>query len=88
MSAFTSMWSDVVRDPGAGQETSVFVCSNDDGAKAAISRLAAEMGFDPINGGKLDTALYAEVLGALVVRLALDSGYGKNITFQAFQAKP
>lgn len=49
-------------------------------------RLAAELGFEPINAGKLSIALYAEVLGMFAVRLALDSGYGRAISFRAFQA--
>lgn len=86
VNAFTSVWSNVVRDPGKLEKTSVFVCSDDDEAKATIVELVNEAGFDPINGGKLAMALYAEVMGMFAVRLATDSGYGRTITFRAFQA--
>jgi 8-hydroxy-5-deazaflavin:NADPH oxidoreductase len=86
VNAFTSVWSSVVRDPGSGEKTSVFVCSDDDTAKDTISRLVEEAGFEPIDGGKLSVALYAEVLGMFAVRLALDSGYGQRISFRAFKA--
>jgi 8-hydroxy-5-deazaflavin:NADPH oxidoreductase len=86
VNAFTSIWSNVVRNPGNGAKTSAFVCSDHEKAKAVIMRLAAELGFEPINGGKLSIALYTEVLGMLAVRLALDSGYGRTISFRAFQA--
>jgi predicted dinucleotide-binding enzyme len=59
-----------------------------DDAKAAVSGIAREAGFEPINGGKLAVALYAEALGMFVVRLALVSGYGKIITFRAFNTVP
>jgi 8-hydroxy-5-deazaflavin:NADPH oxidoreductase len=88
VNAFTSIWSTVVRNPGKGEKTSVFVCSDNDHAKAVVCEIAREAGFEPINGGKLAMALYTEALGMFAVRLALDSGYGKTITFRAFKAAP
>ncbi len=85
--AFTSVWSTVVRDPGTAGKTSVFVCSDDENAKSIIMSLAEELGFESINGGALNVALYAEMLGVFAVRLARDSGYGQTISFRAFQAK-
>jgi 8-hydroxy-5-deazaflavin:NADPH oxidoreductase len=86
VNAFTSIWSDVVREPGNAGKTSAFVCSDDDDAKAIVMKLADELGFEPINGGKLSVSLYAEALGVFAVRLALDSGYGRTISFRAFKA--
>ena len=86
VNAFTSIWSTVVRNPGSGERTSVFVCSDHDDAKAAVFEIAKAVGFEAINGGKLAMAIYAEALGMFAVRLALDSGYGKTITFRAFNA--
>jgi predicted dinucleotide-binding enzyme len=88
VNAFTSVWSTVVRNPGTGEKTSVFVCSDHDDAKAVVFEIAQDAGFEPINGGKLAIALYTEALGMFAVRLALDSGYGKTITFRAFNAVP
>jgi predicted dinucleotide-binding enzyme len=86
VSAFTSIWSNVIREPGTSGKTSVFVSSDDDNAKEVVSRLATELGFEPINGGALSMALYAEVMGMFAVRLAMDSGYGRTISFHAFNA--
>lgn len=86
VSAFTSMWSDVVRKPGTEGHVSAFVASNHEDAKAVISALAKELGFNAINGGLLSNALYAEAMGMFAVRLALDSGYGRTISFGAFNA--
>jgi predicted dinucleotide-binding enzyme len=88
VNAFSSIWSNVVRNPGSVDTTSVFVCSDHEDAKATVSAIAKEAGFEPINGGKLAMALYAEALGMFAVRLALDSGYGKTISFRAFNAGP
>jgi 8-hydroxy-5-deazaflavin:NADPH oxidoreductase len=72
VNAFTSVWSSVVRNPGSGEKTSVFVCSDDEDAKATVSAIVKDLGFEPVNGGKLATALYAEALGVFAVRLAID----------------
>lgn len=86
VNAFTSIWSNVIRSPGNTGKTSAFVCSDDEDAKVVIMRLAEELGFEPINGGKLSAALYAEAMGMFAVRLALNSGYGQTISFRAFSA--
>jgi 8-hydroxy-5-deazaflavin:NADPH oxidoreductase len=87
VSAFTSIWSNVIREPGRSGKTSVFVCSDEDNAKDVVSGLANELGFEPVNGGKLAMALYAEMMGMFAVRLAMDSGYGRKISFHAFRAE-
>lgn len=86
VSAFTSIWSNVIREPGRSGKTSVFVCSDEDDAKDVVSGLATELGFEPINGGKLAAALYAEMMGMFAVHLAMDSGYGRTLSFHAFRA--
>jgi 8-hydroxy-5-deazaflavin:NADPH oxidoreductase len=44
------------------------------------------LGFEPIDAGELSIALYAEMLGLFAIRLALDAGFGRTISFRAFQA--
>lgn len=82
VNAFTSIWSNVIRDPGTAGKTSVFVCSDDEDAKAAITSLAQELGFEPINAGQLSVALYAEALGMFAVRLVLDAGPAARSAFE------
>lgn len=84
--ACSSIWSTVVRNPSKAGKTSAFVCSDHEDAKAVITSLAEELGFEPVNGVKLGVALYAEALGMFAVRLALNSGHGQTISFRAFQA--
>ena len=87
VSAFTSMWSDVVRDPGTEGRVSAFIASDDEDAKVVISALARELGFTAINAGSLANALYAEAMGMFAVRLAIDSGYGRTMSFSAFSVR-
>ncbi|MGQ7935325.1 NADPH-dependent F420 reductase [Paraburkholderia sp. D1E] len=86
VSAFSSIWSNVIREPGRSGKTSVFVCLDENDAKDVVSGLATELGFEPISGGKLAAALYAEMMGMFAVHLAMDSGYGRTISFHAFRA--
>ncbi len=86
VNAFSFIWSTVARNPGAADKTSVFLCSDDNDAKATVGALAEELGFDTVNAGTLATAVYAEALGMFAVRLALDQGYGQTISFRAFKA--
>jgi predicted dinucleotide-binding enzyme len=51
-----------------------------------VSRAARELGFEPIDAGELSIALYAEMLRMFAVRLAPDAGFGRTISFRAFQA--
>ena len=87
VSAFTSMWSDVVRNPGTEANVSAFIASDHDDAKAVVSALAKALGFQAIDGGPLANALYAEAMGMFAVRLAIDSGYGRTISFSAFNVR-
>jgi len=87
VSAFTSIWSNVIREPGTSGKSSVFVSSDEDHTKEVGSHLATEMGFERVNGGTPAMALYAEVMGMFAVRLAMDSGYGRTISFHAFNAR-
>jgi 8-hydroxy-5-deazaflavin:NADPH oxidoreductase len=86
VSAFTSIWSNVIREPGAHAQVSAFIASGHESAKAVVSALAEELGFRAIDGGALANALYAEAMGMFAVKLALDSGYGRTISFSAFNA--
>lgn len=85
VNAFTSMWSTVMRNPDTATRTSAFICSDHEDARTLVSDLATELGFEPVNGGKLSSAIYAEAMGMFAVRLALDCGYTQAISFRAFQ---
>ena len=85
VNAFTSIWADVIREPGDVEKTTAFVASDDLAAKRVILDLANEIGLEGLDNGQLDGALYAEMLGMFVVHLARHVGYGRTITFRAFK---
>lgn len=59
----------------------MFLCGDDAGAKATVSRLASELGFDPVDCGPLTQARLLEPLGMLWISMALAYGAGPNIGF-------
>jgi len=77
----------VVINPGTKGKTSIFVFSDSEEARTETNQLVDDLGFDSINAGTLRQALYGEVMGMLVAQLAIKSGYGKTISFQAFQTE-
>jgi predicted dinucleotide-binding enzyme len=57
------------------------VAGDDDGAKAVVAGLAAELGFDPVDAGPLSAADDLEHVAALWIRLAYALGNGPDIAF-------
>ena len=66
-------------DAGAGQTVPVFVAGDDAAAKAAVSGLAASMGFQVIDAGALTNARYLEPLAGLNIYLGYGAGLGTSI---------
>lgn len=58
---------------------SMFYCGDDSGAKATVSRLIRETGFNPIDAGPLKSARYLEPLAMLMIQLGHVQGMGTNI---------
>ncbi|MBL8385145.1 MAG: NAD(P)-binding domain-containing protein [Burkholderiales bacterium] len=56
-------------------------CGDDAAAKAAAAALAADLGFEPIDLGRLDGARYLEPYAMVWIKLALAQGLGRNIAF-------
>jgi predicted dinucleotide-binding enzyme len=86
VNAFSSIWSTVVRHGGRGKKVSVFIAGDEKSAKRIAAGLAKEIGFVPVDGGGLRNAIYGEVMGMFAVQLALTSGFGQRVSFQAFKA--
>ncbi len=59
--------------------SSMFYCGDDSDAKATVSRLIRETGFDPIDAGPLKSARYLEPLAMLMIQLGHVQGMGTNI---------
>ncbi|HSG39652.1 MAG TPA: NADPH-dependent F420 reductase [Thermoanaerobaculia bacterium] len=65
-----------------GVAATMFYCGDDDEAKAAAARLASDLGFDPIDAGRLDQARLLEPLALLWIRLAYVQQQGRDIGFK------
>jgi len=57
-------------------------CGDDEGAKATAARLAADIGFEPVDAGSLSQARLLEPLAMLWIRLAVFGGLGTNFAFK------
>jgi NADPH-dependent F420 reductase len=66
----------------AGQTASGFICGDDAAAKAIVSALAREMGFDVVDCGPLRNARALEPLALLWGQLAFVQKLGPNIAFK------
>jgi 8-hydroxy-5-deazaflavin:NADPH oxidoreductase len=57
-------------------------CGNDAEAKAVAGKLAADLGFDPVDAGPITMARLLEPLAMLWILLAVKQGLGRNIAFR------
>jgi hypothetical protein len=65
-----------------GVAATMFYCGDDAEAKAAAARLAADLGFDPVDAGALSQARLLEPLALLWIRLAYVQQMGREIAFK------
>ena len=57
-------------------------CGDDASAKEAARRLAADLGFDPVDAGPLQQARLLEAFAMLWISLAYAQGLGREIAFR------
>jgi 8-hydroxy-5-deazaflavin:NADPH oxidoreductase len=60
----------------------MFYAGDDSAAKATAAQLAADLGFDPIDGGPLPNARFLEALASFWVTLAYSQKLGRDIGFR------
>ncbi|MGH9559523.1 MAG: NADPH-dependent F420 reductase [Bryobacteraceae bacterium] len=65
-----------------GQPTAMFYCGGDQRAKAAASKLATDLGFDPIDAGPIENARLLEPLAMLWIWLAIKGGLGRDFALK------
>jgi predicted dinucleotide-binding enzyme len=65
-----------------GVAATMFYCGDDPRAKAVVARLAADLGFEPLDAGDLDQARLLEPLALLWIRLAYVQKQGRDIGFK------
>ncbi len=81
--AFNTLGAEDLPNPTFGElAASMMICGDDAEAKAVVSRLAEQLGFDVIDAGPLSSARLLEPLAALWIRLADVEGLGPNIAFR------
>ena len=61
---------------------SLVYCGDDDDAKATVSQLIGDVGFDPVDAGPLDTARYIEPFTLLMGKLAYEGDGGPAIAYR------
>ncbi|MGH8150966.1 MAG: NADPH-dependent F420 reductase [Steroidobacteraceae bacterium] len=75
--AFNTIGAPNFANPRFGEASaSMFIAGDDGPAKAVVSRLAAELGFDVVDTGPLKTARWLEGVGMLWIHLAFGQGWG------------
>ena len=80
---FNSTGSGNMADPVYhGERATMLYCGDDDGAKKIAARLAAELGFDPVDAGSLSMSGVLESMALLWVSLAYRQGLGPNFAFR------
>jgi predicted dinucleotide-binding enzyme len=87
--AFNTVFAPVLAghtpDQKAASAPTVFVASDDAGAKAKIVALAAELGFDALDAGPLTNSRYLESALELMIQLAQGQGLGTNIRLRVLR---
>jgi predicted dinucleotide-binding enzyme len=81
--AFNTTGAENMAAPVYGQQpTTMFICGDDEMAKAAAAQLAEELGFEVVDAGGLSAARHLENLALLWIHLARVAGLGRDIAFR------
>lgn len=83
---FNSTGAGNMADPRyGGDRTTMLYCGDDEEAKKMANRLAADLGFEPVDAGPLSAAYLLEHFAMLWIHLAYGAGMGRNIAFKLMQ---
>ncbi len=81
--AFNTIGANVMENPTFGDKRATLLVAGDDAdAKAAVSGLAQDIGFDPVDAGPLRMARHLESFAWIWITLAIKQGQGRDIVFQ------
>jgi NADPH-dependent F420 reductase len=78
----TTGWNNMANPVYPGGPISMFIAGDDADAKAVASRLAEDLGFEPIDAGGLKVARFLEPLALLWINLAVVQNLGRDIAFK------
>ena len=68
-----------------GEANTMFICGDSVEAKAVVTQLAEDLGFEVADVGPLTAARYLEPLAMVWIRLAMVQGRGRDIAFKLVQ---
>jgi hypothetical protein len=81
--AFNTTGSENMLDPlYKGEPITMFICGDDEDAKATVTELAETLGFEVADVGGLETARLIEPMALVWINLAIKQGLGRNIAFK------
>jgi hypothetical protein len=60
----------------------MFYCGDDADAKQTAAKLAADLGFEPLDAGPLSQARLLESLALLWISMAIAHGHGRDMAFR------
>jgi predicted dinucleotide-binding enzyme len=67
--------------PGYGVKPAMFLCGDDEPSKEVVSRLASELGWEPLDVGGLEQALHLEHMTLLWVRMVRAKKHSPNMVW-------
>ena len=80
--AFNTIWAESLLTPAFGEQVAtMFVAGDDEEAKAAVRHLVQGLGFEAVDAGGLNNAIYLETLTKFLVTLA-NTTFGRQIAFK------
>ncbi|MDD1675001.1 MAG: NADPH-dependent F420 reductase [Methanomicrobiales archaeon] len=65
-----------------GVQLTAFIAGDDTAAKQAVANLAKDIGFDPVDVGKLSGARYLEPMAMMLINLGYGLGMGTDIGYR------
>lgn len=68
-----------------GREISIPICGDDADAKRVVTALIAELGFDVVDAGGLESSRLLEPLTLLMIRLSMKKNLGNEIGFRVLR---
>jgi len=68
-----------------GREISIPICGDDADAKRVVTTLIAELGFDVVDAGGLESSRLLEPLTLLMIRLSMKKNLGNEIGFRVLR---
>ncbi len=81
--AFNTTGAENMRNPRFGPErASMFICGDDRPAKAVVTQLATDLGFETVDAGPLAAARLLEPLAMLWISLAYAQKQGTGVAFK------